>query len=826
MDSRDPKRAHVDREGEERGTFHPKPHPVPARPHNNLTPTPCASPKSSHQLIYPYNGSSPLLHTGTNSHHPQDAMRRLHHPPLPTSSASSSGSPFPVYSTAQRSSRTPTPQNVSQCQRSTPKTPETPGSPRLGPLSSPPPSSSPMTLGGGGGGGGRLTHGHHPLGVIVGAPPLSPSPSLSPSVHNMNCVSPHQRSRHPSASPSPLSEQGGSSAAATEGGGGLMGSNFPQRRKSASSSPPSPLPGGSPNPSLHFSKYKLEDILEQFKNSGNSSTNNHLVPTNPSLLTNQSSSNPHVLSLALDKVGNLKSSKVPVGPAPNAGPICFALNTAGPSSLPLGPFLNHHHSHQSRPPHPPSFPASSLLSAAAKAQLSNQITQGQGSNVAGNPVSLASLEVLKETQHQSSKVTNSTLHNNHPPSSVAPTRPAHPSLATASSFLFPPSHPLAQPHHLPSTTERNASHRKRQRRSPTVLSMLRDTQQLTNGPRKTPPGDAISSAIINLSSFSSPFPSASHSSSTSAAQNQNALMLENHHHLLPGQTPRFSAPRQTAHLAGPPRQTEALDYTTGLTSTAGPPLVLDPPTQPLSALLHLLSVQNAQAAASASNSASAQPGSASVEGGGDTNKQSPKMSPCSPAPHPNIRQPQTQSPCRTNNTNSLQSVPHPLSPPPSAQLRSVPSPSQYQRTKSSPLHSPSSIVLSNPCLALHNRSSPSQPISPTPLDKHQPIKNHIPTTVDSVSQAPLREASPQVAVATDIGSNSMSTTGDLSHSQGGVAMAISTSPKPLDLSNHVLALLAASSTVPQGEGSSSDRTTDAGMSSQGNHNSGEDICRL
>ncbi|XP_075993181.1 uncharacterized protein mbd6 [Genypterus blacodes] len=812
VDSRDPKRPHLDREEEERGTYHPKP-----RPHNNLAPAPCSSPKASHHFIFPYNGSSPLLHMGTNSHHPQDALRRLHHPPVPTSSAGSPGSPFPVYSTAQRSPRTPTPQNVSQCQRSTPKTPETPGSPRLGPLSSPPPSS-PMTLGGGGGGGGRLTHGHHPHGVIVGAPPLSPSPSRSPSVHNMNCVSPHQRSRHPSASPSPLSEQGGSS---TEGGG-LMGSNFPQRRKSASSSPHSPLPGGSPNPSLHFPKYKLEDILEQFKNSGNSSTNNHLVPTNLSLMTNQSSSNPHVLSLALDKVGNLKPAKVPVGPAPNAGPISFALNSAGPSSLPLGPFLNHH-SHQSRPPHPPSFPASSLLSAAAKAQLSNQITQGQSSNAAGSPVSLASLEALKETQQQSSKVTNSTLHNNHPPSSVASTRPPHPSLAAASSFLFPPSHPLVQSHHLPSTTERNTSHRKRQRRSPTVLSMLRDTQQLTNGPRKTPPGEAISSAIINLSTFSSSsFPSSSssssHSSSTSAAQNQNALMLENHH-------PRLSAPRQPAHLAGPPRQNEALDYTTGLSSTAGPPLVLDPPTQPLSALLHLLSVQNAQAAASASNSAqTAQPGSVSAEGGGDTNKQSPRMSPRSPAPHSSVRHPQTPSPCRTSNTNLLQSLPHPLSPPPpAAHFRSAQSPSQYQRTKSSPLHSPSSsLVPSNLCLALHNRGSPSQPRSPTPLDKHQPIRNHIPTTVDSVSQAPLREASPQVAVATEIGSNSMSTTVDLSHSQGSVSMAISTSPKPLDLSNHVLALLAASSTAPQGEGGSSDRTADVMMSSQGNHNSGSE----
>lgn len=795
-DSRDPKRVRVEREEEGHGIYHPKLHPVPARPHSNHSnPNPCASPKSPHQFIYPYNGSSPVLQTGTNSHHPLEALRRLHHPPPIPASSSSPSSSFPTYSSAQRSPRTPTPQNVTQGQR-TPKTPETPGSPRLGPLSSPPPSS-PMTMGGGGRG--AQTHAHHPHGVIVAGSPLSPSPSLSPSVHNMNCVSPHQRSRHPSASPSPLSDHGG---------GGLMGSNMSQRRKSTSSSPHSPL---SPNPSPHFPKYKLEDILEQFKNSGNSSTNNHhlLIPNNPSLLTNQSSSNPHALSS--------KPSKSTNSPNPTSGPTSFELNSAGPSSLPLGPFLNQHHSHHSKLPHPASFPASSLLSAAAKAQLSNQITQGQGSNVASHSVSLPSpLEVLKEAQQQpSSKVTNSTLHNSHPPSSIASSRPPHPSLASASSVLFPPSHSLAQSlasslPHLPPTGERNASHRKRQRRSPTVLSMLRDTQQLANGPRKTPPGDSVSATAINLSSSSSSYPSSSsssHSSSTSAVQNQNAVMLENHHHLLPGQTPRLPAARQIAHLSRLPRQNEALDFTTHLTPT---PLNLDSQTQPLSALLHLLSVQNAQATASASHSASAQPGSLSMEGGGHTNKHSPRLSPSSPTPH-SITHRQTQSPCRTSNTNPLLSVPQPLSPPPSSsQFRSVQSPSHPRSTKSSPLqrHSPSSTLQPNSNLALHNSSSPSQHTSPISSDKHQPTENHI-STIDSVSQSPLQDISPHGTV-------------DMSHSQGSASLVISSSPKPLDLSNHVLALLAASSTVPQGEGYSSDRTTDAAMSSQGNPTAGED----
>nr|XP_040050238.1 methyl-CpG-binding domain protein 5 isoform X3 [Gasterosteus aculeatus aculeatus] len=375
VDSRNPKRVLVDREEDDHSVYHSKLHPVPARTRSHLHVNPSASPKSSpHQFIYPNNGSSPVLHAGTHSNHPLDALRRLQHaPPIPASSSPSSTSCFPAYSTAQRSPRTPTPQG-----QRTPKTPETPGSPRLGPLSTPP-LSCPMTMGAGG----RGVQTHLPHGVIVGGSPLSPSPSLSPSVHNMNCVSPRQRSRHPSASPSPLSDQGGGLTAA---GGGPMGSNMSQRRKSTSSSPGSPLPGGSPNPSPHFPKYKLEDLLEQFKNSGNSSTNNHhlLLPANLSSLTNQSSSNPNAPPS--------KASKSPMSPI---------------SPSPLGPFLSHHHRHQGKLSHPTSFPASSLLSAAAKAQLANQITHGQSSKGPSNLVSLpSSLEVLQDGQQQqhSSKV--------------------------------------------------------------------------------------------------------------------------------------------------------------------------------------------------------------------------------------------------------------------------------------------------------------------------------------------------------------------------------------------------------------------------------------
>ncbi|XP_068193827.1 methyl-CpG-binding domain protein 5 isoform X1 [Antennarius striatus] len=793
VDSRDPKRVLVEQEEENHGIYHPKLHPAPIRLHNNLHTNPCVSPKSSHQLIHPYNGSSPVLHTGTNPHHHLEALRRLHHP-LPVASSCSPSS------SAYSAPRTPTPQNISQGQK-TPKTPETPVSPKLRALSSPPPSS-PRTMGGGGRGGAQ-THTYHPHGVIVGGSPLSPSPSLSPSIHNMNCVSPHQRSCHPSASLSPISDQGGYSAVGA--GGVLMGSSLSQRRKSTSSSPHSPISGGSPNPSPHFQKYKLEDILEQFKNSGNSSTNNHhpLIPTKPpSLLTNQSSSNAHALSS--------RPSKSTMSPTPTSGPPTFELNSTGPSGLSMGPFLNPQ-THQSKLPHTASFPASSLLSAAAKAQLATQTTQS--SNLSSTPMSLSSsVEAFKDAQQQpSSKVTNSTLHNSLSPSSITSTRLPHPSLASASSVLLPTSHAVAQSldsslPHLPATTERNASHRKRQRRSPTVLSMLRDTQQLTNGPQKTLPGDAVSATAINLSSSS--YHSSLHSSTTSAVQKQNAVILENHH-LLSMQTPRLPVPRQMAHLARPPRQNEALDFTTQLTTT---PLGLDPPTQPLSALLHLLSVQSAQA--SASSSGSGQPGSVSNEGGGHSNKQNPRLSPSSPVSYSSVRHRQIQSPCRSSYANTPPSVPQPLSPPPSPQFRSLQTLSQPQSTKSSPRqrHSPST-ALSNSNLSLHSSSSPSQHTSLNLSDKPQLSENHLPA-LKSDSHAISQEAVPQDPVGRDNGNNSMCMSVDLSQSRSNVSVAVTSSPKPLDLSNHVLALLAASSNVSQVECCSSDCAIDVTSSQE------------
>ncbi|XP_077434015.1 uncharacterized protein mbd6 isoform X2 [Vanacampus margaritifer] len=784
------KRAHVEREEEDRSIYHPKFHLAPAQPQNNAHPNPCASPNSSQKFIYPYNGSSPGPHTGANTHHPLDALRRIHHSPLPhtVSFTTSSSPPFPAYHVAQRSPRTPTPQNVSQGK----KMPETPASPLLRPLSSPPCSSPKSFVMGG-----RVsqTQAQHPHGVVGGGSPLSPSPILSPSLHNMNCASPQQRTYHPSASPSQVSDQGGSSTAAVEG---LTASNLSRRRKSCSSSPHSPLPCGSPSPSPHIFKFKLEDILEQFKNSGNSSTNNHHLPnpTNPNILTNQSSQSPNVPSL--------KPSKSTASP-PCTVPPGLGLNSAGMSSTTLGPFLNHH-SHQGQLPPSTSFPASSLLSAAAKAQLASQATQGRGSNVACSQTSVSSsLEILTDAQQkQSTKVTNSTLKNSHLSSPITASRPHYPSLATTSSVLFPSSQSLASSlAHLPPKTEQNVSHRKRRRRSLTVLSMTRDT----NGPQKTPPGDSVSPTAMNLSS--SAFP---HSASTSDVQNLNSVTSEHHHHLLLGQTSKFLTSKQTAHLSGTPRQAEALDITTGLAPT---PLSLDPPTQPLSALLHLLSVQNAQAAASASNPAPAHLGSLSVEGGVHTKTQSPTLSPSSIIPHPSGNHPQPPSPCRTSNTNTIPLVSEMLSPPrTSTHFRSVQSQSQPVRLSPVQRHSSPSSMLSRSNLALHNSSCTSVHVaSSAPLNRHHPTENHIPAT-DTVSRVLSPEASPQSMI-----SNSMSTA-DLSHSQGSVSVALSTSPKPLDLSNHVLALLAASSTGRQEECSSADHTTDVVMSSQENHTAG------
>lgn len=542
-------------------------YPVPQRAH-----TACVSPQSPRHFVYPQNGSSPVLH------HPLDPSRRLHHPAPP---------------------RTPTPHSTCPSQR-TPKTPDTPGS-----LNSPP-SSSPMALAGV-----RSAPNHH-------------TPLSSPM--SRTCVSPQQRSRHPSASPSPLPEQ----------------------------SPLSPLP--SPNP--HLPKYRLEDILEQFKHSA-------------------STISPALLHQSHEPVSHKSLLCRP--PHTNTHP----------------PFVQPHA--VTRAPHSSSFPASSLLSAAAKAQLVNQVNQGC--------VSVdSSLEAFKEAQQHKVKVTNSTLHPSHgPPPSPSPACPGpHPS-------LLHPFLPLPQ-------AERGAAHRKRQRRSPTVLNMVRGAQQLLNVPRTTT--DSAHTAI-NLST----------ARSTSALLNH-AVPLEKQ--LLPG------CARLPAALCRTKAQTEALDFTTGS------PLALDPPTQPLSALLHLLSVQNAQNA------------SASADGGADTKLMNK-------ATFPNTKQ--------GNNTNPVLG---PLS-------------------LSQPLQTEAS--------AQHRLSPPAQSKFTVPPHSSPSLRT---TSTSTLSQGHVHESSAHSGATG-------STLSDLSQCP-------STSPKPLDLSTHVLALLAAS-TAPPAHGES---PPGANLSSHENQATGEE----
>ncbi|XP_046896130.1 methyl-CpG-binding domain protein 6 isoform X1 [Hypomesus transpacificus] len=707
-ENRDPKRIRVDREGEDHGTY-PSKHPLLSpRPNNNLNPAPGAGPISSAQLMYSYNGSSPLSHSSTNSHHLLDTLRRLP-PPVSLPPPSSTSSSFPGYSTPHRSPRAPTPLNLNQGQRS-----ETPGSPRLGPLS-PPPPSSPGTQGAARGG-----QSLHPQCVVMTSP-LSPSPS--PAV-NLKSASPLQRSRHLSASAA-LSEQGGA-------GGGAGGGGYPPRRKSTSSSPLSP--------GLHYPKHKLEDILEQLKNSGNASTNNHILHLSP--LTNQS--NPHILSLALER-----GSRPGKAPGALAGPV-LGLGAAGPSGLPMGAFLHHQ-----RQPHPASFPASSLLSAAAKAQLASQMTQSLG-QAPGS--SAPSLEVSKESQQQQQqalKVTNSTLHNSHHPSIT--TRPPLPHPAAT----LPPSQTL-----MPPSPGERSSHRKRQRRSPTVLSMLRDGQLPPNGPSRPPPSGA--GDALNLSSSSC---SALHSQPSSTSVLSNSASSRPMESLL-HQPPRLPArlPTPLNSLMGLQRQPEALDFTTAM---AGIP---DPPTQPLSALLHLLSVQNAQAQSQAA-------------GGGSSVRQSPRRSPSSPS---TVRPPSrsTQSPCRPN---SAPSPAQPLSPSLRARHAGGGGPQ-------SPLRSPP-------------RTSPLHKLSPSTAPPHsQHYHHHRSPSSSRLSPDKLHHLSPLDSSCHDL--SQVSAAADVTGPEGPLPSSNSTtlrpspspSPKPLDLSTPVLALLAASSTLPPGEGGP-DQTT-------------------
>nr|XP_015199573.1 PREDICTED: methyl-CpG-binding domain protein 6 [Lepisosteus oculatus] len=309
----------------------------------------------------------------------------------------------------------------------------------------------------------------------------------------------HKRSRHYSAS---------------EAGLAFAGAPQPSARPFSAHSP---TPGGSPKFSLlpASPKSRLEGMLQQYKDSAG----HDLYPQHQS---NQS-----------------QFQLPPLPPFPPSSPVPERRNgqqasaaSPGPGGsgllgLPAGQLLQQHQHHAA------SFPASSLLSAAAKAQLASQKSQGHA---------------YSQGREAPPKVPISTLQSR-PPASRSP-----------GALLVP----LA-PRTPPAPPDKSSRH-KRQRRSPTVLSMLKESHlnSLRAGAELPP-----SPAERGPPHLHPPPPPAS----------------ENHlHH--PAQAP----PAQAAPFSAFPRLPEAQDpqRRSGTLGAAAP--------QPLSALLHLLSVQSTQAA--------------------------------------------------------------------------------------------------------------------------------------------------------------------------------------------------------------------------------------
>ncbi|XP_041097693.1 methyl-CpG-binding domain protein 5 isoform X1 [Polyodon spathula] len=275
----------------------------------------------------------------------------------------------------------------------------------------------------------------------------------------------------------------------------------------------SPMPMSSPKFFMPPSpKSRLEGILQQYKdtsNSGSNSLGNHLH--HPHQSNNfQPPHPPH--SPTLEK-------KIQAAGAASA---------TGFLGLPLGQILNQHH------PHSSSFPASSLLSAAAKAQLASQKNNGSPGKEAHTKV-------------------QSTLQNSLPNKQTSPLLS---NSSTTPSSTAPQDKPFK---------------RKRQRRSPTVLTMLKESQM-----------NSLRTGVDQMSmekTFSFPL----------GAPQQQTVDFN------PGLNQSDSA-----QSAGFPRQAEAQDPLRSKTPGVGA-------AQPLSALLHLLSMQNAQGGGGSSGSSLGQP---------------------------------------------------------------------------------------------------------------------------------------------------------------------------------------------------------------------------
>lgn len=339
----------------------------------------------------------------------------------------------------------------------------------------------------------------------------SPSPlsvCSSPS-RTLESFSPRQRSRH--SSTSSLSEQGAPASVFIQG-------VKPSLPTMPCSSPKLPFLPTSPCS-------RLEGILQHYKDSSASSN------TNSTVSNNQSN---HQMSQAA-------SSTHPNPGDKRNGAAAQASNLLG---RPLGQILGQQKSQQHITN---SFPASSLLSAAAKAQLANQKTLSTSD-------ALSALPLVGLDKEQQSKVLISTLNSN-----------LHPTSARAQSLTT-----LLLPHSLSQNPPEKTLRRKRQRRSPTVLSMLKETQ--------------LSRSALDLSTpplLISP----SHSPSSPPIPVSDNLRLP-------------VAPSNAAVL----RLQEAED---GRKPGLGNPLPFSSPSpsQPLSALLQLLSMQNAQNATQQSNNA-------------------------------------------------------------------------------------------------------------------------------------------------------------------------------------------------------------------------------
>ncbi|XP_076124298.1 uncharacterized protein mbd6 [Alosa pseudoharengus] len=387
----------------------------------------------------------------------------------------------------------------------------------------------------------------------------SPSPislCLSPS-RPLDATSPRQRSRHSSAS-STLSEQGGGVA------GPLGGAKPPCPARSPL--PPNAAPCLSPKVPLRPAspRGRLEGMLQHYKDCSAAG------PAPPQHPSNQSNFQvPQNLSHFVAG-GDRKN-----GPAAAPGPGSSVHGSAGAA----GGFLGL----QKTPQHVSSFPASSLLSAAAKAQMASQKSQAVGGAVDGGVAS----SVGPEKDPQQSKVLISTLNSSLPPSSARP--------LPMTAFLLPHSPSLpSQTLPLALTTADKVSRRKRQRRSPTVLSMLKESQLHSLR--------AVGDLCALPAPSSMPSPSSSPSSSSPSPSPSTPLLPPPSSEHFPAQQQRPSAPHNCSLPPGLPKQVDAEDL-----RRLGPPvqpLATPSPSQPLSALLQLLSMQNAQASAIATQSSS------------------------------------------------------------------------------------------------------------------------------------------------------------------------------------------------------------------------------